>query len=34
MEKHKFASIALTVQDRVTSSNFSTQPLQKGMKLK
>ena len=26
--------IFLTVQDRVTSSKFSTQPMQKGMKLK
>ena len=34
MAKHKFASISLTVRDRVTSSKFSTQPMQKGMKLK
>ena len=34
IEKQKFASIFLTVQDRVTSSKFSTQPMQKGMKLK
>ena len=34
MEKHKFASISLTVQDRAISSKFSTQPMQKGMKLK
>ena len=32
--KHKFASIFLTMQDRVISSKFSTQPMQKGMKLK
>ena len=34
MEKHKFASLSLTVQDRAISSKFSTQPMQKGMKLK
>ena len=34
MEKHKFVSIFLTVQDRVILSKFSTQPMQKGMKLK
>ena len=34
IEKQKFASIFLTVQDRVVSSKFSTQPMQKGMKLK
>ena len=34
IEKQKFASIFLTVQDRVISSKFSTQPMQKGMKLK
>ena len=34
MEKQKFASIFLTVQDRVISSKFSTQPMQKGTKLK
>ena len=34
IEKQKFASIFLTVQHRVTSSKFSTQPMQKGMKLK
>ena len=34
IEKQKFASISLTVQDRVISSTFSTQPMQKGMKLK
>ena len=33
-EKQKFASIFLTMQDRVISSKFSTQPMQKGMKLK
>ena len=32
--KTEFASIFLTVQDRVISSKFSTQPMQKGMKLK
>ena len=32
--KQEFASIFLTVQDRVISSKFSTQPMQKGMKLK
>ena len=34
IEKQKFASIFLTVQDRVISSKFSTQPMQKGMRLK
>ena len=34
IEKQKFASIFLTVQDRVISANFSTQPMQKGTKLK
>ena len=34
IEKQEFASIFLTVQDRVISSKFSTQPMQKGMKLK
>ena len=34
IEKQKFASVSLTVQDRVISSKFSTQPMQKGMKLK
>ena len=34
MAKHEFPSISLTVQDRVISSKFSTQPMQKGMKLK
>ena len=34
IEKQKFASIFLTVQDRVISSKFSTQPMEKGMKLK
>ena len=34
IEKQKFASIFLTVQGRVISSKFSTQPMQKGMKLK
>ena len=34
IEKQEFASILLTVQDRVISSKFSTQPMQKGMKLK
>ena len=34
IEKQKFASISLTVQDRAISSKFSTQPMQKGMKLK
>ena len=34
IEKKKLASISLTVQDRVISSKFSTQPMQKGMKLK
>ena len=34
MEQHKFASISLTVPDRAISSKFSTQPMQKGMKLK
>ena len=33
-QKQEFASIFLTVQDRVISSKFSTQPMQKGMKLK
>ena len=33
-EKQEFASIFLTMQDRVISSKFSTQPMQKGMKLK
>ena len=33
-EKQEFPSIFLTVQDRVISSKFSTQPMQKGMKLK
>ena len=32
--KTEFASIFLTVQDRVISSKFSTQPMQKGMNLK
>ena len=32
--KQEFASIFLTVQDRVILSKFSTQPKQKGMKLK
>ena len=31
MEKHK---LALTVQNRVILLKFSTQPMQKGMKLK
>ena len=34
VEKQEFASIFLTVQDRVISSKFSTQPMQTGMKLK
>ena len=34
IEKQEFACIFLTVQDRVISSKFSTQPMQKGMKLK
>ena len=34
IEKQEFASIFLTVQDRVILSKFSTQPMQKGMKLK
>ena len=34
IEKWKFASISLTMQDRAISSKFSTQPKQKGMKLK
>ena len=34
IEKQEFASIFLTVPDRVISSKFSTQPMQKGMKLK
>ena len=34
IEKQELASIFLTVQDRVISSKFSTQPMQKGMKLK
>ena len=34
IEKQKFASIFLTVQDRVILSKFSNQPMQKGMKLK
>ena len=34
IEKQKFASIFLTMQDRAISSKFSTQPMQKGMKLK
>ena len=34
IEKRKFASISLTMQDRAISSKFSTQPMQKGMKLK
>ena len=34
IEKLKFASISLTVQDRAISSKFLTQPLEKGMKLK
>ena len=34
IEKQKFASVFLTVQDRVISSKFSNQPMQKGMKLK
>ena len=34
IEKQEFASIFLTMQDRVISSKFSTQPMQKGMKLK
>ena len=34
IEKQKFASIFLTVQDRVISSKFLTQPMQKGMELK
>ena len=34
IEKQEFASIFLTVQDRVISSKFSTKPMQKGMKLK
>ena len=34
IEKQEFASIFLTVQDRVISSKFSNQPMQKGMKLK
>ena len=32
--KQKFSSIFLTVQDKLISSKFSTQPMQKGMKLK
>ena len=34
IEKQEFASIFLIVQDRVISSKFSTQPMQKGMNLK
>ena len=34
IEKQEFASIFLTVQDRVISSKLLTQPMQKGMKLK
>ena len=34
IEKQKFASISLTVQDRAIASEFSTQPMQKGIKLK
>ena len=34
MAKQEFASIFLTVQDSVISSKFSTQPMQKDMKLK
>ena len=34
IEKQKFASIFLTVQDRVILSKFLTQPMEKGMKLK
>ena len=34
IEKQKFASISLTMQDRAISSKFLTQPMQKGMKLK
>ena len=33
-KKKKFPSISLTVRDRAISSKFSTQPMQKGMKLK
>ena len=32
--KTEISSIFLTVQDRVISSKFSTQPMQKGIKLK
>ena len=34
IEKQKFASISLTVQDRAILLKFLTQPMQKGMKLK
>ena len=34
IEKQEFPSISLTVQDRAISSKFSTQLMQKGMKLK
>ena len=34
IEKQKFASISLTVQDGAISSKFLTQTMQKGMKLK
>ena len=34
IEKQKFASISLTVQDRAILSKFLTQLMQKGMKLK
>ena len=34
IEKRRFASIFLTMQDRVISSKILTQPMQKGVKLK